>query len=167
MDWKLFPHSGLPLVLGPLGRYWGGFFCSCPCVCVSVCLSETSSPSCFANFASFDTNFGRHNRHSPKMLNTEWPWVWPQRSRSASVSVSLRTLHEGELRQFCVYWTKFFYTATLKLPERDGQLFFPKITDIDRKVKVTRRPVGFLNCRVWDKYFDPILFYTSTLKTQE
>ena len=45
--------------------------------------------------------------------------------------------------------------------------FSPKISEIDRKVKVRRRPVGFLNCRVWDKYFDPILLYTSTLKPQD
>ena len=123
----LFPHSGLPLVLGPLGRYWGGFFPSCPCVC--LCVSETSSPSCFANFASFDTNFGRHNRHSPRMLNTEWPWVWPQRSRSASVCVSLRTLREGELRQFCVYWTKFFLHSNYKTPRERWSTSFFKMAD--------------------------------------
>ena len=125
----LFPHSGLPLVLGPLGRYWGGFFPSCPCVCLSVCVSETSSPSCFANFASFDTNFGRHNRHSPRMLNTEWPWVWPQRSRSASVCVSLRTLREGELRQFCVYWTKFFLHSNSNTPRARWSTSFFKMAD--------------------------------------
>ena len=118
----VFPHSGLPTSKGPLRVIGGGFFCYYPCVCVS----ELSSPSCFANSASFDTIFGRHNRLSPKMLITEWSWDWPQRSRSASVCVSVRTYVVGQLRQFYGFWSFVFYTATLKPQERHYQHSFPK-----------------------------------------
>ena len=38
---------------------------------IRACVSEHSCCSCFADFASFYTNFGKHNRLRPKMLNTE------------------------------------------------------------------------------------------------
>ena len=141
------------------------FFSSCPsvclCVCVYVCLSEPSSPSCFANFVSWQ------NRLSPRMLNTEWPWFWPQRSWSASVFVSVQTVEEGELRQFYVFWFNFF-TQPLSYPVSVMVNFFPKMNEIDPKVKVMKRtetPCGFFARRscttYWGGFFLLLSVYLS------
>ena len=68
---------------------------------------------------------------------------------SASDSVSVRTVLEGERLQCLVFWLTFFLHSNSQTPRASWSAFFPKMSEIDPNVKVSRWPIRFLNCRDW------------------